>query len=354
MQRDALFEKVRNGEVRVILGSTQKLGTGTNIQDKLIKAHHIDCPWKPSDLTQREGRILRQGNENKTVAIARYVIKGTFDSYLWQIQEQKLTYIAQIMNGNNINRSMDDLDETILTAAEVKAVATDNPLLAEKMSIDNDVSRLQLIRSQYESSRSRMTKNIQEVYLNKLSYLGKVLSQHQEDLEILNQHSLANEFKIKISGKTFDNRKEAFKEIYARSLLFADGETQVIGEFRGLELQLNKAEIGEDILSLKGKKTYHSNFIPKTESGNMTRLGNIPLHVQQIINDIENDIKNIEVQLEIAKNEVEKPFTQQDKLDQLLKKQRKIDHKIKLDTIRKETGEEKARLVQESSEEMIC
>src|SRR5659263_172481 len=132
------FEKVRMGEIRILLGSTSKRGTGTNVQDKLIAVHHLDCPWRPSDIAQRDGRILRQGNDNPVVNIFRYVTKGTFDAYLWQIQEQKLKYISQVMTGKSISRSCEDMDETVLSAAEVKAIATSNPLLAEKMEVDNE------------------------------------------------------------------------------------------------------------------------------------------------------------------------------------------------------------------------
>lgn len=133
----------------MLLGSTSKVGTGTNVQDKLLAVHHIDCPWRPSDLTQRDGRIVRQGNENSEVQIYRYVTKNSFDSYLWQIQEQKLKYITQVMTGKSISRSCDDLDETVLSASEVKAVATGNPLLAEKMHLDIEVTKLRLMKSSW-------------------------------------------------------------------------------------------------------------------------------------------------------------------------------------------------------------
>ena len=152
-QRENLFEKVRMGEIRILLGSTGKLGTGTNVQSRLIAVHHLDCPWRPSDIEQRDGRILRQGNQNPIIKILRYVTKGTFDAYLWQIQEQKLKYISQVMMGKSISRSCEDMDETVLSAAEVKAIATSNPLLAEKMEVDNEVIRLKLLKGNWNNER---------------------------------------------------------------------------------------------------------------------------------------------------------------------------------------------------------
>ncbi|OJG97593.1 hypothetical protein RV18_GL000661 [Enterococcus termitis] len=346
-QRDDLFEKVRNGEVRVIIGSTQKLGTGTNIQNKLIAAHHIDCPWKPSDLTQREGRILRQGNENETVEIFRYVTKGTFDSYLWQIQEQKLTYIAQVMNGSNINRSMDDLDETVLSAAEVKAIATDNPLLAEKMGIDNEVTRLQLIRSQWANARSRMDKNIRETYPNKLAYLDEQLKKYSADLSVINSNP-QQEFFMEIDGKQIDNREDAFIQINAFSQLTGNdlnkekGSAEIkIGSYRGLDVYLEKTTMREDTLSLRGESSYRTKFTPDTKTGNITRLINLVNHINDRINDTNDEIRDTKLQMEVAQRELEAPFPQQEELDQYLKEQSTINKQIELQTLESESEEER-------------
>lgn len=352
-QRDALFDKVRSGEVRVIIGSTQKLGTGTNIQDKLIAAHHIDCPWKPSDLTQREGRILRQGNENDTVEIYRYVTKGTFDSYLWQIQEQKLTYISQVMNGSNINRSMDDLDETVLSAAEVKAIATDNPLLAEKMSIDNEVTRLQLIRSQWSNTRSRMDKNIRETYPNKIAYLNDQLKKLTNDLSLLQSNS-TQDFSMEVNGQQIDNREDAFAQINALALLKENslnkenGSSEIrVGSYRGLEVYIEKTTFAEDNLSLRGESSYRTRFTPETKSGNITRLMNLVNHVSECIDDVTEDIKDTELQLNAAKREMDSPFPQQEELDQFIKEQSTINREIELQTMEKEV------YVEETAEESL-
>ena len=339
IQRDKLFEKVRNGDVRIIIGSTQKLGTGTNIQDKLIAAHHIDCPWKPSDLTQREGRILRQGNENDTVSIFRYVTKGTFDAYLWQIQEQKLTYISQVMNGHNINRSMDDLDETVLSASEVKAVATDNPLLAEKMAIDNHIVRLQLVRSQFENTKSRMDQNIRDIYPNKIIFLKNEKEKYTADMNTIDSHDEAL-FLITINGLDISEKKEAFEHILALSYMDVTKKRISVGMYRGLEVLIERQESGEDLLVLQGEKVYRTRFSPETGIGNMTRLINLPNHIKQQASDTEQEIANTKLQLATAKREIEALFKHQAELDSLLKKQHEINQKIEFQTLSKENKTE--------------
>lgn len=338
LQRDTMFDKVRKGDIRVILGSTQKLGTGTNIQDKLIAAHHIDCPWKPSDLTQREGRILRQGNENEMVSIYRYVTKGTFDSYLWQIQEQKLTYISQVMSGNNINRSMEDLDDTVLTAAEVKAVATDNPLLAKKMTVDNEVSRLQILRSQWSNSQSRMDQNIRETYPNKIQYFEQHIVNYGKDLSVLKQYE-SDDFRITLNGQLFNDRTKAFEQIHALSLLqpldVATNHQTPLGNYRGLEVLLEKG-MREDNLVLKGELSYRTPFRPESITGNITRLMNIEKRIEDSLKETKSKKADTELQLESAKKEIKQPFSQQEELDRLLKEQRELNAEIELDTLKKE------------------
>lgn len=355
LQRDTMFERVRNGDIRVILGSTSKLGTGTNIQDKLIHAHHIDCPWKPSDLTQREGRILRQGNENPIIGITRYVTKGTFDSYLWQIQEQKLTYISQVMNGSNINRSMDDLDDTVLTAAEVKAVATDNPLLAKKMAVDNDVSRLKILKSQFENSRNRMERNIREIYPEKISHYKDQQKQYEHDLSVVSKYP-ENDFKIKINETEFDDRTKAFEEIHSLWLLDGDNDQnkiKSIGTYRGLEVQIGYSKLAaEDHLILKGEKEYRTTFNPSTGVGNITRLTNLPNHITKLRKEAEEIIEDTIAQLDIAKVEVEKPFSQQDELDGLLKEQKKINYEIELQTLEKNSSADTTAEEEQVNEEI--
>jgi len=199
-QREALFEKVRMGEVRILLGSTGKLGTGTNAQNRLIAVHHLDCPWRPSDIQQRDGRILRQGNQNPIVKIFRHVTKGTFDAYLWQIQEQKLKYITQVMTGKSISRSCEDMDETVLSAAEVKAIATSNPLLAEKMEVDNEVARLKLLKGNWNNERLLLERNIRNRYPETIAYCENKIASILRDMESLKKTG-GKDFSIVIEVK---------------------------------------------------------------------------------------------------------------------------------------------------------
>ncbi|WP_086282208.1 MULTISPECIES: SNF2-related protein [unclassified Enterococcus] len=332
-QRDALFEKMKSGEIRVLLGSTQKLGTGTNVQHKLIAAHHIDCPWKPSDLTQREGRILRQGNENKEVEIFRYITKGTFDSYLWQIQEQKLTYISQVMTGKSISRSCEDLDETVLSASEVKAVATENPLLAEKMTIDNEVTRLQLLRSRWDSQRSKLDNDIRITYPNKLAKLNNELSMHTKDLAVL-ANNPEEPFSITIKGKVFEERKSAFEEINAIVQLAPSGVETDCGEYRGLKVRVQRNDYVEDRLILSGNKDYVTTFTPQTGIGNIARLVHLPTRVEELVDLTTKEITETEKQIQQAKLEVEKPFSKQEELNEKVARQRQVTKQIELDTLR--------------------
>lgn len=340
LQKDALFEKMRAGDIRVLLGSTQKVGTGTNVQNKLIAAHHIDCPWKPSDLTQREGRILRQGNENEEVAIYRYITKGTFDSYLWQIQEQKLTYISQVMTGKSISRSCEDLDETVLSASEVKAIATENPLLAEKMTVDNEVTRLKLLRSQWENQRSRLDQDLRITYPNKLARLNDLLGKYQEDTATLNQHSIP-EFEMMIDHVRFTKRQEAFDEMNAKYVLAAadhNGNAAIkIGQFRGLDVFIEKS-VTQDNLILKGKGSYRVGFNVETGIGNITRLMNLPERVFEQTRLTEVEIQDTHQQISSSEKEITKPFSRQSELDVQVKRQRELTREIELATLRKDNG----------------
>ncbi|EEU17308.1 conserved hypothetical protein [Enterococcus faecalis ATCC 4200] len=351
LQKDTLFEKMRAGDIRVLLGSTQKVGTGTNVQNKLIAAHHIDCPWKPSDLTQREGRILRQGNENEEVAIYRYITKGTFDSYLWQIQEQKLTYISQVMTGKSISRSCEDLDETVLSASEVKAIATENPLLAEKMTVDNDVTRLKLLRSQWENQRSRLDQDLRITYPNKLARLNDLLEKYQEDKSVLNQHPIS-EFEMMIDGVHYTKRQEAFDEISAKYMLTAsdhNGNASIeVGQFRGLAVFIEKS-VTQDNLVLKGSSSYLVGFNIETGIGNIARLMNLPERVFEYVQLTKAEIQDTHQQISSSEKEITKTFSRQSELDVQVKRQRELTREIELATLRKDNGIQPVEQVQQKT-----
>ena len=207
-QRQALFELTRKGDIRILVGSTGKLGTGVNVQDKVIAINHLDCPWKPSDITQRNGRGVRQGNENPEVIIKQFVTKGTFDAYLWQIQEQKLRYITQIMTGRSLARSCEDVDETVLSAAQFKAAATDNPMLAQKMELENRVTELKILRGAWSNEQLSLERKVNTTYPNRIQQYQRQIEQIRQDVTLL-EHSKGGDFSIMLYGKRYTERPEA-------------------------------------------------------------------------------------------------------------------------------------------------
>ncbi|WP_256860403.1 SNF2-related protein [Paraliobacillus ryukyuensis] len=342
-QRDKLFAKVRAGEVRVLLGSTSKVGTGTNVQDLLIAGHHIDCPWRPADLTQRDGRIVRQGNKNKEVEIYRYVTKGTFDGYLWQIQEQKLRYISQIMTGKNISRSADDTDETVLTAAEVKAVATDNPLLLEKMTLDNDVNRLKLLKAQWQNEKATMENNIERVYPKRIAKHEEKINQLRHDLDVIKDH--AGGFSITIKGATLLEEKEA-GELLSAVVKSSDvkEEPTVIGNYKGLEVAIRKNMFRDSYIGLRGEN-YFEVPLKESRTGNIKRLVGIEDRYAVDIKQHYNDIEATKEQINAAKQEVKKPFVHEEELNSLLKKQTDLNLKMEFEEhLKKEEKELKEHI----------
>ncbi|MGE6377983.1 helicase-related protein [Peribacillus muralis] len=327
-QRDKLFAKVRKGEVRVLLGSTSKVGTGTNVQDRLIAGHHIDCPWKPADLTQRDGRIIRQGNTNEKVAIYRYVTKGTFDGYLWQIQEQKLRYISQVMTGNNISRSCDDTDETVLTAAEVKAIATDNPLLLEKMTLDNEVNRLKLVRNRWSNEKATMEKNLATTYPNRIKDYEQLISHIQSDLSLALSHPDGG-FHIELGGVTFVEEMEAGQALQAiiHSTPSVDEKSVHIGRYKGLNVCIKKNVFNEYRVGLKGEST-HDVHVMNSEKGNIQRLVKLIDDYPQKVKELEDSIMQVKSQIKEVEGELNRPFIYENDLNELLKKQTNLNLKM--------------------------
>ncbi|WP_025731563.1 helicase-related protein [Heyndrickxia ginsengihumi] len=329
--RDKLFEKVRNGEVRIILGSTSKVGTGTNIQDRLVAAHHIDCPWRPADLIQRDGRILRQGNMNEKVSIYRYVTKGTFDGYLWQIQEQKNRYISQVMTGKNVSRSVDDLDETVLTAAEVKAIATDNPLLLEKMNLDNDVNRLKLVRNRWLNERVTMQRNVEKVLPDRVTQLEKQKQEIQEDLQTVEKFK-DSPFEIIIGNRVYYDEKEAGIALSneLKTKPFDKDHTINVGTFKGLEVYIERDVFGEQTIGLKGNKSYSARY-GKYEKSNIERLSNIVDLIPVKLESTNRKLEETKQQIIDTEIELKKEFPQEMEYQELLKKQAEMNLKMEFE-----------------------
>lgn len=336
-QREALFEKVRMGEMRILLGSTSKLGTGTNVQDKLIAVHHLDCPWRPSDIAQRDGRILRQGNDNPVVNIFRYVTKGTFDAYLWQIQEQKLKYISQVMTGKSISRSCEDMDETVLSAAEVKAIATSNPLLAEKMEVDNEVSRLKLLKGNWNNERLILKRNLESQYPNLIAHCEKKIEALSKDIALKNQ-SIGQAFSMHIDGKAFDERVKAGERLFIMSKLndlAVKGESLEVGAYRGFKLYLSRTAFSQIELQIIGAFTYQVE-LGDSEIGCITRIENSVEKIDSILIKTKQKLEDTIIQIEEAKKEVDKPYEFEGRLSEFSARQTDINTKLEFKELRQQ------------------
>jgi N12 class adenine-specific DNA methylase/GNAT superfamily N-acetyltransferase len=337
VQREALFEKVRCGEIRIVLGSTSKLGTGVNVQNKLIAAHDLDCPWKPSDLIQRSGRVLRQGNENKVVKIRRYVTKGTFDAYLWQIQEQKLRFITQVMSGKSIARSCEDMDETILSAAEVKAVATDNPLLSEKMEVENEVARLKLLRGSWQNERAVLERNIHSYYPASIAKHQNNIEEISADIELLKK-TVDQDFKITIDSTAFDERAKAGERLMLISKLeeIKSRDTPLpAGKYKGMQILLEHGYFDSINFVLKGSYAY-SGDLGVSELGAIARIENTVERIPKLLEEEKQQLANFEQQLEEAKKEIDNPFEYEERLAEYAAHLSEINTKLEFKKLQKQ------------------
>lgn len=313
IQREQIFSDMRSGNKRVIIGSTPKMGTGTNIQDRLIALHHLDCPYRPSDIEQREGRILRQGNMNSEVNIYRYVTKNTFDSYLWQIVEQKQKFISQIMTSKSVARNCEDVDETVLSYAEVKALATGNPLIKEKMDIDNEVSRLRVLKSAYDNQKYTMQDNFTFKYPKLISEAKQQLECVIKDINKRDMNKI-NDFAITINGKLFDEREKAGTMLEALFSKVPKAEEVHIGTFKGFDLMLRRNIFYEKVdLILHGNSKYIVE-LGDSPHGNMIRVENALNNLEKKLSSIEDKIEEYQRNLQQSKIEYEKPFQYEEEL----------------------------------------
>lgn len=312
-----LFAKVRAGQVRILMGSTPKLGAGTNIQDRLIALHHLDCPWKPSDLEQQEGRILRQGNRNKQVKIYRYVTENTFDSYMWQILENKQKFISQIMTSKSPVRACDDVDDTALSYAEIKALATGNPYIKEKMDLDIQVSKLKLLKANHTSQIYSLESDIARRYPREIAVAQGQIEALKTDMEaakpLLAQDK--DHFSMEISGKVYTERKEAGAAIIeACKALKAAGTEGRIGSYGVFELHSRFDNFDKVFrLSIKGAWNY-SMEVGKDPLGNILRVTNALAGIERALPQVERRLETLEQQLAQAKEEAKRPFAQEAEL----------------------------------------
>ena len=337
-RKQELFNKVRRGQVRVLIGSTQKMGAGTNCQDRLIALHDLDCPWRPSDLIQRSGRIIRQGNKNPEVDIYRYVTEGTFDAYLYQLVENKQRFISQIMTSKTPVRFAEDIDETALSYAEIKALAAGNPDIIEKTELDTQVAKLKLLKQNYLSEKYELEDKVIKYYPNEIKRLENRIEDMKEDIEIFNNNNTPdNSFdKMNIKGTDFTERKEAGEKIIEICKSMTNPEPLEIGEYKGFKIILSF-----DTMDRKFYASMKNNLSYKTElgsdpSGNITRIDNALNGIETRLSSIENNLEDTKKNYESAKKEIEKPFPQEEELKTKSKRLDELNIKLNLNNKDKE------------------
>ena len=317
-KKKELFGKVRSGQIRVLLGSTQKMGAGTNVQTKLGALHHyLDCPWRPSDLQQREGRIIRQGNENPEVDIYTYVTENTFDSYLYQLVEGKQKFIGQIMTSKSPVRSAEDIDETALSYAEIKALCAGNPHIKEKMDLDIDVSRLKLLKANHLSQRYALEDQIIKEFPQKIKSLEQRIDGYKADMAQLAQNTLPNEdgfSSMIMAGGTVTDKKAAGEAIIGLCKSMTNPDPIHIGEYRGFDMELFFDSFSREYKITLKHELRHTVTLGTDIFGNIQRLDNALNSFQEKLTACEAQLENTKVQLENAKLEVQKPFPQEDEL----------------------------------------
>ena len=333
VKKKELFSKVRKGQVRVLMGSTQKMGAGTNVQDKLIATHHLDCAWKPSDLTQRNGRMIRQGNENKKVYVYSYVTEKTFDSYMYQLVEQKQKFISQIMTSKTPARTMEDIDDKALTYGEIKALATGNPKILEKTSLDTDVAKLKLLKQEFMNQKYSLQDKIIKYFPEEIARLNNKIGAMEEDTIKLQEYTKPNAdgfSPMKINGIIYTEKQEAGKRLLQSINDLKSMETREIGEYRGFTMEISFDSITRNIrLKLKNKFSY-SIDLGTDVNGNITRINNC---LENIAKDIPHErdlLDNTYFQLENAKQESQKEFPKEQELQEKLRKLEEINAELKI------------------------
>jgi hypothetical protein len=339
-RKTELFGKVRSGQVRFLLGSTAKMGAGTNVQDKLIALHHLDVPWRPSDIEQQEGRILRQGNTNEKVKIFRYVTEGTFDSYSWQVIENKQKFIGQIMTSKSPVRSCEDVDEAALTYAEVKALATGNPYIKEKMDLDIQVSKLKLMKANHTSQKYRLEDNITKHYPKQITVFSERVAGFDKDIKQYETNKPANKehFRMNVGGKVYTEKKEAGAALIAmcKEIKGINANADV-GEYLGFKLNITFETFNNRfILNAKGALS-HQMELGSDPLGNITRINNLLEAMPLQLDESKTKLANTQKQLETAKTEVTKPFPQEAELNEKLEKLARLNALLNMDEKGNET-----------------
>ena len=335
-----LFAKVRAGQVRILMGSTPKLGAGTNVQDRLIALHHLDCPWKPSDLEQQEGRILRQGNQNDKVKIFRYVTENTFDAYMWQILENKQKFISQIMTSKSPVRACEDVDDTALSYAEIKALATGNPYIKEKMDLDVQVSKLKLLKANHTSQIYRLESDIAKNFPVQISALKERIAGMQVDSQVVKSVDLQDNdtFAMTVGNVLYEDKKEAGEALIAACAGLKTVSTGgKVGEYHGFRLSASYNMFSNAFeLTVKGKCSYKLE-IGKDPVGNMQRIHNTLSSIDRKLTESEQKLETVQQQLATAQEEVKKPFPKEAELNEKMERLSELNALLNMDEKGNET-----------------
>lgn len=330
-QKQDIFSQVRSGKIRVIIGSTSKMGAGTNCQDKLIALHHLDCPWRPADLQQREGRIIRQGNKNSLVHIYSYVTENTFDAYLYQLVENKQKFISQIMTSKSPVRSAEDIDETAFSYSEIKALASGNPLIKEKMDLDVQVSKLKILKANFLSVKYELEDQIASTFPQKISSAKYNVEKIKSDIELAKSH-INDDFALKIKGITYNDKKEAGQQLLLACDKSIGSDKVRIGEYKGfiLDLRFDSYHSNKYILTLNGSAHYDVE-LGQDIFGNLTRIDNVLKSLPGELEKAKNELSKVESDCDSAKEAVNTTFDKEEELNTKLARLKELNAILEMD-----------------------
>ena len=332
-RKKELFAKVRSGQVRVLLGSTQKMGAGTNVQDRLVAVHHLDVGWRPADMTQRNGRIIRQGNQNKEVQIYNYVTEGTFDAYLYQTLENKQKFISQIMTSKSPVRSCEDVDEQALSYAEIKALCAGNPMIKEKMDLDIEVARLKVLKADHQSQQYRLEDKLLKYFPEKIEKSRGYIRGCEEDIKIAEAHpQIERGFcGMEILGKQYDDKKDAGEILLAVCKETKSPEPLPIGQYRGFKMELIYDPANREFrIDLKGA-LHHKVLLGTDVYGNIARLDNALHDITTYLKSCKNELEELLSQQEAVRQECGKPFPQEAELKEKSARLAELDAALNMD-----------------------
>lgn len=334
IQRKDLFAKVRLGNIRVLLGSTSKMGAGTNVQDLIVALHDLDCPWRPRDLEQRRGRGIRQGNINDTVHVIRYVTEGTFDAYLYQTIEKKQQFISQILTGKTPQRTMEEIDEAVMEYAAIKAIACGDPKIMERCNLELEVNKLNVLKSNYQNQIYELQDSILKTLPRKISTKEEVIEHIQNDISVRNQHPIpeGEEFVgMILDGVLYTDKTEAGNMLIQLCKKNTTSEYMKIGEFRGFKLNVSFNSLNmEYILTIENNWKYHITM-GTDKLGNLTRINNALNGMEKMLDENKQQLSALQTQLETSKIEVSRPFEREDELQEKTKRLAKLTIELKLD-----------------------